>query len=172
MKYYVSRQRQWPDGDLMVEVAVGGLDYANPGMLAEKFPQWGEGREFTDPREAANAAVSVWEVWKQTSPTTEIGIGHGATGGMTMPFSDCGADALAEWAEAAYEALPKCAECGELLGAETYTHESADDDRFCREYCAEENYRRQQEDNGPDEHGESDDDDFNGGRDSDAEGRL
>jgi hypothetical protein len=40
-KYFVSRQRNWPDGDCLVEIAAGGRDYANPGMLAPKFP--GEG---------------------------------------------------------------------------------------------------------------------------------
>ena len=35
--YTVTRQCQWPDGDNVVEVSVGGIDYCNPDALSPKY---------------------------------------------------------------------------------------------------------------------------------------
>jgi hypothetical protein len=136
----VTRQRQWPDGDLVVEISAGSGDYTNPGALVERYN--GEFEEFADPREAVSTAIAIAQAWQKDQPDEEIGIAHGATGGYTMPFSgeplteEVFAD-LRAWAEKQYEKLPKCDQCGEVMGKERYRVFDYDDFEFCREYCAE-----------------------------------
>lgn len=156
MKFFVSRQCEYPDGDYVVEIVQGGLDYANPGMLVPKWKELGEGQEFTDPREAVEAAINIRDQWNLLKfyPNVIGAIEHGveisfgSTGGFTLPLPRMSDDELKAKADQLYEKLPKCAECGDLLGKETYTHDYADkDEKFCRDYCAEKNYNNQLCDN-------------------------
>lgn len=144
MAYFVSRQDYWgqePDDRYTVEIASGGIDYANPDMLATKYRPQGEGQEYTDPREAAEAAIKVAEAWKKDAPELTINIAHGFTGGCTMPFEGDTVENIRKWAEEAYEKLEKCARCGDVLPeprkrfklCEPY----GDDGEFCSSNCAE-----------------------------------
>jgi hypothetical protein len=137
--YFVSRQIYWgvdPEDSHTVEIASGGRDYANPDMLVPKYS--GEGEEYTNPVEAVEAAITIAEQWKQASPGKTINIAHGFTGGLTMPFEADTPEQLRAWAKQALEKLPKCGQCGEILGKEKY-HLTDDPDlgEFCSEYCAE-----------------------------------
>lgn len=134
-KWFVSRQCYWGVEDPnVVEIAGGGLDYANADMLVTKYE--GEGEEYTDPREAVEVALAIAETWRKDEPFMTIGVAHGHTGGFTMPFELSEEKELKTWAEKIYAALPKCDHCGELLGDVTYSDEFGDF-QFCREYCAE-----------------------------------
>jgi hypothetical protein len=140
--YTVTRQRQFPDGENVVEVSAGDHNYTNPDALVAKYA--GEFEEFTDPREAVETAIQIVRDWrKDTRDPVHIGIG--CTLGMTMPFDPTTFKHAREWARKAYEQAPKCAECGSLLPPkrERFRHELSDGEEFCREYCAEENYRKQ-----------------------------
>jgi hypothetical protein len=138
-KWFVSRQCYWgadPDEANVVEIASGGLDYANPDMLVSKYA--GEGTEHTDPREAVTTAIEIAELWKKDSPSLKIGIAHGFTGGYTMPFEPQEVEELKKWAEEAYQNLAKCDQCGELLPEEHWTStEDPDLGKFCSEYCCD-----------------------------------
>lgn len=145
MPWFLSRQHYWPDGDLAVEIAKGGLDYANPDMLGTIFPELGEGVEYTDPREALKAALAVRDAWnvclEKDREEDRCRVEHGYTGGYTMPFSSYPTDKeLQEWAEKEWESLPKCVKCGELMpeGGEYYAVEYGDEPRFCSQVCLEE----------------------------------
>lgn len=144
--YYVSRQRYFPDGNPVVEIAAGGLDYANPDMLGTKWARLGEGREYADPREAVAAAIAICDAWKAAGES-DAEVAFGATGGFTMPFDPSPyADALA-WADQAYEKLPKCAQCGDLFtGRERYGCHDFGEYDCCSEYCAEKRYFDDSED--------------------------
>lgn len=147
MKFFVSRQLEWPDGNLLVEVAVGGLDYCNPGMLGVRWKELGEGQEFENPVEAAEAAIKIRNAWKAVE-VEEIEIAFGATGGMTLSLPRMRDTELLAKAQEVYEGLPKCAECSGLLGEEKWAHELVvDDERFCREFCCDENYAKMSRDN-------------------------
>src|SRR3990172_8947087 len=111
--WFVSRQRYWPDGENVVEIAYGGQDYANPDMLSPIFD--GECEEYFDPREAVERAIKIAGFWKESEPMLEIGIARGYTGGMTMPFTPSDIDSLKIWAQETYESLPHCCGCGEIL---------------------------------------------------------
>lgn len=106
--FTVTRQRQWPDGNNVVEVSVGGIDYTNPDALRAKYP--GEFEEFSDPREAVNTAIKIARQWRRDSKI-HVSIGVGSTHGMTIPFeSETQRHAIA-WARKVWESLPKCAGC-------------------------------------------------------------
>lgn len=139
MKFFVSRQCYWPDGTNMVEIAKGGLDYANADMLVPKFTQLGEGKEFNDPREAVEAALQVRDAWKQVAED-DVLVDMGFTHGFTIPFDGSDDETLRKAAEALYEKLPKCAHCGELLGKQRYGCHDLNEFDCCSEYCAEMRY--------------------------------
>lgn len=143
VKFFVSRQQYWgveEEEGTVVEVAYGGLDYANPDMLTTRWRELGEGKEFTDPREAVEAAIQVCDAWRKAGcPLAKVAMG--STGGCTIPFEPKEYDEARARAVEIFEKLPKCAECGETLGSETFTHEFVmDDELFCSGNCAEKNY--------------------------------
>lgn len=136
-RWYVSRQRYWPEGTPIVEVASGGLDYANPDMLVSKYP--GEAEEYTDPREAVAAAIAVCKAWRADGEK-RAKVAHGATGGFTMPFEGCTYREAERWARETYARLPKCDRCGEIRPSDKDAWRLLDDwsgERFCSEQCAE-----------------------------------
>jgi len=138
MPYTVTRQHQWPSGDYVVEVSAGGLDYSNPDALVAKFAHLGEFVTFTSPVQAVEAAIAICEAWRADG-CPDAQIGHGATGGMTMPFDPCTYEEARAWAAKREATLPRCDRCGELLPDKGhYTVRELDEQRFCREFCAEE----------------------------------
>lgn len=135
--YYVSRQKYWGvdiDDCNTVEIALGGLDYANPDMLVAKYS--GEGQSYSDPREAVTVAITIAEQWKKDCPNLSINIASGYTGGNTMPFESSTIKELEEWAERVYKSLPKCY-CGCLIEGGGYVVNDDPDTRYCSEYCSE-----------------------------------
>ena len=141
MGFFVSRQSSWPSGDLYVEVAGGGRDYANPGMLVERYRPLGEGREYDDPREAVEAAIAICRAWRKDTRKRTIDVRVGHTGGFTMEFERGTFQEARACAKEVADALPRCAHCGEILGRESFRHDlAAEDDRFCSENCAEVDY--------------------------------
>jgi hypothetical protein len=147
MKYFVSRQVYWGvelEDQNTVEIASGGLNYANPDMLVAKYA--GEGDEYTDPVKAVEVAFAIAEAWQKDKPELKINIAHGFTGGNTIPFEGCNKEELIEWAKKAHEKLPKCDQCGEILD-EKSTYKLCDypDYKFCSEYCAEQYYDQAQD---------------------------
>jgi hypothetical protein len=135
MPYTVTRQLQWPEGTPVVQVSSGGIDYTNPDALIARYP--GEFQTFSDPVEAAKAAIDICEKWRGDG-VPEAQVAHGATGGMTMPFEPCSYEDLLGWAQALKNRLPKCDHCGDILPERFYTRPDLPELRFCREYCAEE----------------------------------
>ncbi len=137
-KWFVSRQSYWGVEDPnVVEIAGGGLDYANPDMLVEKYA--GEGKEYTDPREAVTVALAIAAAWKKDEPDTVIGVAQGCTGGYTIPFTPEGEKELKEWAVKTYADLPRCTQCGELIGEESYL-DLRNKPTLCSESCSEAYY--------------------------------
>ena len=133
MKYFVSRQKYWPHGDLVVEVATGGRDYSNPDMLVPKFP--GEASEHHDPREAVSVAIRIADAWKVESGRTDIEVRTGYTHGFTAPFENGSYEDARQWAQKQYEQLEKCEACGSLIEDDWYT-DSFGEGKFCSEWCA------------------------------------
>ncbi len=135
--WVVTRQRQYPDGDLCVEITYGGFDYTNPGELVTKYD--GEGEEYADPREAVEVGIRIALAWQEET-RKEVFIGKGFTGGDTLAMNLYSLTPYTfrefrEWAEEKWESLPKCAHCGEII-QEKWTLPYCDDE-FCSQYCCE-----------------------------------
>jgi hypothetical protein len=134
--YTVSRQLQWPDGIHIVEVSVGGIDYTKPDAYSPVYP--GELEEFGLAVEAVKAALLIQKMWQDYEPDLEIEIGHGNTGGMTMPFSASSPEEMMKWAEERDSKLPCCDQCGDRIPGKPVVLWAEPGLTFCREYCAEE----------------------------------
>lgn len=99
--YAVTRQR-YIDGDEVVEVAIGGLDYANPDALVKKYP--GEMEEYKNPIKAIEAAISICRNWrKDGNKKAKVAIGY--TGGYSVPFESVSFRNARKWAKQEYKKL-------------------------------------------------------------------
>ncbi len=142
-QYYANRILSWPDGDTFVEVSEG-IDAADPGRMGIKYPHLHEGWAFDDPVEAAEAGIKIANAWSQDKPDLEIGItAQGQLAGeMGMRADDDmnEGDVMA-WAQKRKDIMPKCAYCGDLIGEVTYYNSDfISDDRYDKEFCAEQAY--------------------------------
>jgi hypothetical protein len=145
MTWYVNRQHYWPDGEFVVEMAYGGIEYSNPDMLADPdrtYRKLGCDQEYADPREALATAIKVRDEWKKHLDDGEdVRIEHGFTAGMTIPFCSYPSDKeLKEWAEAEAEKLDKCEMCGDIITGKPFVLWDFQDWKFCSDYCAERFY--------------------------------
>lgn len=121
MKYFISRQHYWDTDNYIVEVAGGGLDFANPDMLVP-LPEWrsrGDGKEFNDPRKAVEAAIEIRNLWRAAG-CISAEIGCGFTHGFTLSFEPISSEEAEQWAEKEWTKLPKCNECEKILGEDWY----------------------------------------------------
>lgn len=143
--YTITRQRQWPDGDNVVEISSGGLDYCNPDALVQKYD--GEFEQYDDPREAVEIAIEICRAWRADGCKGAV-VGTGSTGGTTMPFDGTTFKAAIAWAQAKYDRLEKCPTCEAVVAdlterylAGTYTESDFipydDGFKYCSESCAE-----------------------------------
>lgn len=148
-KFYVSRQSYWGcDEPLVVEIASGGMDYANADMLSDpdgRYRKLGCDQEYIDPVESLRVAFRVRKAWQKalrdegSDETVRIEVGY--TGGNTIPFEEYPTNVdLYQWAKEKREKMPKCDQCGNLL--EYCLYGDPDIGRFCSEFCAEE-YERE-----------------------------
>lgn len=99
MKYAVVRERYWPEGIYVVEIAMGGMDMVNPDMMSPKFQSLGEGKEFDNAEEALGAALKIQKAWRNIAHGEDISIAAGCTMGMTVPFEPSTKKELKKWAE-------------------------------------------------------------------------
>lgn len=144
--YYVCCQLYYYSGERTVEITEGGLDYAGPDMLVNRYP--GEGDAYQKPQSAALAALKIQKLWQVDRPDEEIFItvrsqlgGYFGLEGENMTSGEVAKWAREEWAE-----LPKCARCGEVMPENGYGNEFTIFDNeypFCREYCADEDQQEQ-----------------------------
>jgi hypothetical protein len=147
-EFTVTRQRQWPEGCLVVEISQGGIDYTNPGALSQKYPN--EFETFTGMTPAVQAAIEIYKNWKHDEPDEEIGIGLGCTGGNTIPFDN---EPLTPEVEAKLlkqarefdENLERCVQCGDFLGKKRYGPVDLGEYECCSENCAERYWESLQE---------------------------
>ena len=150
--YTVTRQMQWLEGDPVVEVSEGGIDYTNPDALAAHYP--GEFEEFQNPIEAVNTAIEICRAWRRDGKNDRdegqfARVGIGATGGYTMPFEGCSFTEAKQWAKETWEKLEKCPTCGEVVEDLQEWWQAGEyigndfipfdhlDEKYCSEYCAE-----------------------------------
>lgn len=134
--YTVTRQRQYPDGDFMVEISFGDYDYVNPDARPERYE--GEGQTYTSAVEAVNVAIAIQKQWQSDCPNDEILIGMGNTMGMTMPFDPEDPEVLLEKAERIDFEAAKCEQCGDIIpDGQAYQACDVFGELLYGEYCSE-----------------------------------
>lgn len=144
--FTVTRQIQWLDGDPVVEVSEGGMDYTNPDALSPVYS--GEMEEYEDPIEAVEVAIGIVKDWRKDGEK-KAKIGVGSTRGFTIPFEpDTFAYARA-WAKKKYEQLEKCPVCSSIMEDAKEWYNAGfiskkgdffpynDGYKYCSERCAE-----------------------------------
>jgi hypothetical protein len=149
--YFVTRQSYWhEEGAYAVELCIApSMDYTSPGMLVSR-PGIPDGGEFDDPREAAREALDIALAWPECEGRVVIASGYGLQmvyPGIDDPDVTFSPVQALMWADAEYERLPKCEECGEP-GREYTANETGDnfiacgdthaDDYIARNYYAHE----------------------------------
>ena len=138
-KYFVSRQHYYYSGDLVVEIAGGGLDYSGADMLTPRYRNLGEGGEYTNPVEAGEVAITICEQWRRDCPEEEINVVAGFSHGFTAEFEPSDFAAIREEMKAALEEMPKCDYCGGVIyEGEGWRLVDEPDLEFCSRYCTEE----------------------------------
>ncbi len=86
--------------------------------------------EELSPFRAVNKAIALRRVWKEESNSKVRILVDGQV--MTPSRAET-------WANEEYKSLPKCEECGAILGGDVHTH-TLSDDLFCSPKCADKNY--------------------------------
>jgi hypothetical protein len=134
MKFIVSRQYYFYSGEYIVEIAYPSIDYTGPDMLVERYPEEGE---YSDPREALDAAIAIQKAWQADCPEESIGITFGHFDSIEGEPEEI--KNLRTEIEKFYQELPKCDQCGKLLDENRtcMLWDDPDMGRYCSEQCAE-----------------------------------
>lgn len=119
-QYRIARVHSWPDGHFYIQVT-NCRDCMSADTLSPIYKEERQG--YWDPREALKAAFAVRKQWGKAE---YISLWDGE--------DDHNDDELVALAQSAYDALPKCELCGDLIEYETYQF---DDIVLCSESCAE-----------------------------------
>lgn len=141
-EFTVTRQHRWNDGLHIVEITQGGFDYSGPDMLVKKYRH--EGETFKGMLPAVEAAIEIARQWKKDTKD-KIYIACGNTHGMGLILDEYIATEkhfkmFLGKAKEFDEKLPKCVECGEILGREHYGSYDLNEFECCSEHCAEKYY--------------------------------
>lgn len=142
-KYFVSRQAYYSSHQNVVEIAVGGIDYSGPDMLTKNWYNQGEGQEFLDPRDAAQAAQRVVIAWALSSNDDYPRLTVVNSGGMGIEGEPMSWEEVWKWAEQEYERLSKCERCGEIIPGEpihVILFQEIMEGKYCSDECAEKEY--------------------------------
>lgn len=143
MGYFISRQRDFKDNGLYIEVAVGGKVKAGEDILTIRYT--GEQKNLVDPRDAINIAESIYRSWEKDygDERKKLRI-VGLTTPLVYEFSSAGVAAAKQWANKVFEGMKKCGNtaCGKAMGSrDPYEHDDLANLVFCTELCCARKYR-------------------------------
>jgi hypothetical protein len=141
MGYYLSRQRDFKDNCLYVEISCTGSKNAGVDVLTARFPM--EGKNYVDPRDAVRLAEDMYRLWdRQYGDETKRLRIVGIETPLYYDFTTKGLDAAKTWADRIFANMTKCASCGKAMGnKEPYNHDDLANVVFCTEYCIAKRYR-------------------------------
>lgn len=141
MAVYLTRQRDFKDGCLYIELAVGGPSKAGKDILTPRY--YGEKMNLVDPRDAVRLAETIFKKWDkdygdETKRLRIVGINPIITFDMTAK----GIIGAKNWAEKLSAAMKKCAACNKIMGNRSpFEHTGLANQVFCTEYCIAKKYR-------------------------------
>lgn len=140
MGYFISRQRDFKDNTLYIEIAVGKKN-AGIDVLTLRYP--GEQKNLVDPRDAVNIAENIVKRWERDYGDEKKML---RIVGMPQPLvydtSAKGIAAAKVWASKVFNSMTKCAACTKAMGnRDPYQHEDLVNLAFCTEYCCAKKYK-------------------------------
>lgn len=140
MGYFISRQRDFKDNTLYVEVAVGKA-HAGPDILTSRYNN--EQKNLVDPRDAIKIAEEIYRRWDRDYGDEKKKLRIvGIPTTLVYEFSTMGVAAAKTWADRIYHSMAKCGACGKAMGNRApYEHEDLVNLVFCTELCCSRKYR-------------------------------
>lgn len=141
MGYHLSRQRDFNDNCLYLEIASGGPKKAGPDVLTIRYP--GEGKNLVDPRDAINNAAAIYKLWERDygDETKRLRV-VGEAKPLVYDCTPKGFAAAKLWADKAFANMAKCGSCSKAMGnKDPYEHEDLTNAVFCNEQCLATKYR-------------------------------
>jgi hypothetical protein len=141
MSVYISRQRDYSNDCLFVELAVGGPKNAGKDILTARYP--GENKHLVDPRSCIDIAVEIHRRWNldygdEQKKLRIVGI----TTPLVYDFTTKGIAAAKTWADKAFANMDKCSACGRPLGNHAiFEHANLANQLFCAEVCVAKKHR-------------------------------
>lgn len=140
MGYFVSRQRDYKDNCLYVEVAVGKTN-AGKDILTSRYP--GEQKNLVDPRDAIRIAEEIYRKWDRDYGDEKKRLKIISSNISIYEFSAMGIAAARNWADNIYKSMTKCGSCNRPISSskQTYEHEHLVNLIFCTEACCGKRYR-------------------------------
>lgn len=141
MGYFVSRQRDFKDSGLYVEIAVGGKVKAGEDILTARYT--GEQKNLVDPRDAVNVSEQIFRHWDRDygDEKKQLRI-VGIETPLVFEFSTRGVAAAKTWADRIFANMAKCGNCHKAMGnRDLYEHEDLSNLVFCSEMCCASRYR-------------------------------
>ena len=141
MGYFLSRQRDYTDNCLYVEVCCGGSKKAGKDILTTRFPA--ENKNYTDPRDAIRLAEELYRQWEHQYADEQKKlriVGTNAT--LIFDFTTKGVAAAKTWADRVFATMEKCGACQKPMGNRIpYEHQDLPNQVCCCEVCVSKKYR-------------------------------
>ncbi len=115
MGVLITRQRDFLDGCLYVELCVTGRKNAGPDILTPRFPK--EDKTYSDPRDCINIAVEIYKQWDKEYGDEQKKLRIiGTQGTLVFDFSTKGITAARAWADRMFANMEKCGSCCKPMG--------------------------------------------------------
>lgn len=141
MAFYLSRQRQYPEGFLYIEIAINGKAHAGPDVLTPKFSA--ELRNFVNPKDAIRLAEEVYNQWSiYSDEIIKLRIVGKDMAPIILDCNKRGFEAANLWADKVYSGMKKCGNCNKPMGnRDVFETEDISNLVFCSEVCISRKYR-------------------------------
>lgn len=144
MAFYISRQRNFKDNRLYVEVCTIGKSKSSPDKLNVRYEKLGENKLLVDPRDSINAAERIYKQWHldyhDEGKQLKI-IGRDFCN--IYEFNAQGLKSARDWANKAFVNMTKCGSCNKAMGSrDPFEHSDLAASVFCSEICIATKYRQ------------------------------
>jgi len=143
MGYFLTRQRDFNDDKLYVEICCLGPKKAGLDILTARYQ--GEGKNLVSPKDAVEIAERIYKQWQldyhDEAKRLRIIIDEKTT--RIFEFDAKGIAAAKTWADKTLATMTKCKHCGKPIGHSKTLYETEDipNAAFCGEICLSIKYR-------------------------------
>jgi hypothetical protein len=143
MGYFLTRQRDFNDNCLYIEISSMGPKKAGVDILTTRYP--GEGKNLVSPKDAVDVAERIYKQWEKEywdeKKQLRILIDEKTT--RIFEFDAKGIAAAKTWADKTLATMTKCKHCSRPIGKNKaiYEIDALPNAVFCDEVCLSTKYR-------------------------------